>query len=367
MVKHINKENKILKVNYFRLAWIKVNIKKNGKSLIEIAEEVCNRNKNYEILNLLNDYSLGNDFIHTVFAIDFDLMQDLSEDKKSFNANIAEFAYIFSWFKPIFRNFPKFLLETALDTKQPEIVLTVLGLGANVNFFHSKNGNPFYYLAFEPEYHNLKQDLLANANYSVKNHRGQNILFHLFDLYIQNIDNKYYCEVTFKDFYSIMTSNPILITQRDETDLTLYETILGLEPNLFMKSTDILIQISNFLQGIINEKDFDLIQEMFFDGYGHILLNTKVDFNNESNSLLLKDNIKKTENDELNKLISNLFDFYFESLVVDFFKAIRMGDLANLKIIIDLDEKKILTKFKDYSGRSCLHLAILHNRPTIFK
>ncbi len=307
-------------------------------------------------------------------------MKDLMENKpESFNPNTAELCYIFSWFKPIFRNLPRYLLEVAIETKNSQIIATILSLGADVNFFHSKNGNPFYFLAYEQEFSTFKEDILTNANFNVKNYRGQSVLFHIVNLYLQSAESSYANELL-KDFNSVLTRNPALLAARDETDLSLYETILELPPDIYSKTKELLELISKFLLGCIRIKDYNLFQEMIFDSYGLVLINTPI-FENlkeiESNNLeitsqaktqTLKDYLNQSnENQPLIDFFNEYVDFYFNSLVVDFFKAIKMGDTLSLKSIIDLDKKKILTKFKDYSGRSCLHLSILFNRPTVFK
>ena len=296
----------------------------------------------------------------------------------SFNPNTAELCYIFSWYKPVFRNLSRFLLEVALETKNSEIITTVLSLGADVNFFHSKNGMPFYFLAYEQEFSIFKEDILANANFNIKNYRGQSVLFHIANLYLQSIEQSYANEML-KEFNSVLTRNPTLLAARDETDLSLYETLLALPPILFSKATEILRSISKLLLGSIRIKDYDLLQEMIFDSYGLVLVNTYIyeekavtsdsdDFQNTNQIQKLGDYINQSnENKELIDFFHENVDFYLNSLVVDFFKAIKMGDTLSLKSIIDLDKKKILTKFKDFSGRSCLHLSILFNRPTVFK
>lgn len=115
---------------------------------------------------------------------------------------------------------------------------------------------------------------------------------------------------------------------------------------------------------------------MIFDGYGLVLMNTPLFISNPDDStsigskISLKDYLSShhmVNSKTLNNFFNNLIDFYVNSLVIDFFKAIKMGDIINLKAIIDLDKKNILTRFKDFSGRSCLHLSILFNRPAVFK
>ena len=114
---------------------------------------------------------------------------------------------------------------------------------------------------------------------------------------------------------------------------------------------------------------------MIFDGYGLVLMNTPLfisnpDDSNSNGKILLKEYISShhmVNGKTLNNFFDTFIDFYVNSLVIDFFKAIKMGDILNLKAIIDLDKKNILTKFKDFSGRSCLHLSILYNRPAVFK
>ena len=218
--------------------------------------------ENNQIIDILNRYSLSNNFVHALCAIDIDLMKDLVEDKQ-FDANIAEYCYIFSWYKPVFRNLPKFLLELAFETKQDDIILLVLSFGANVNFFDSTNGNPFYFLAFEAEFRRFKQEILSNSNFNIKNHRGQNILFHILNLYL-NSENREYNQELLKDFNLILNRNPILLTQRDETDLSLFETILFLPPTLYSKASEFILLISKFILELLKIQDLDALNEIIF-------------------------------------------------------------------------------------------------------
>lgn len=327
------------------------------------------------MLNILKNYSLSTDFVHAVYALDIELMRDLIEDEQMINPNVADYGYVFTWYQPVFRNLPKYLLEIALDTKQEEIIHNVLLLGPDVNLYHSKLGNPFYFLAYEIEYKNIKADLLHNANFNVKNYRGQTILVHLVNLYLQS-DNKEYNESLFSDFCQILNRNPSLIIQRDDNDVTLHETLITLAPNLHSQANVFLNQISQVVYGFLKIQDIDRFKEMVYDSYGFILMNTLVPLQNDSSrdlkpddskKILFRDYILDSTNQTLKEFLKEYIDFYANSLVIDFFKAIKMNDMLNLKAIVDLDKKKILTNFKDFSGRTCLHVAILFNRPIIFK
>lgn len=152
---------------------------------MEFARQTCVNNQ--KIIETLENFSLSSDYVHAVYAIDIKRsigLLSLIGDK--FDPNMADFCYCFSWFKPVCRNIPKFLLEVALDTKQEDLIRNVLSTGCDVNMPNSKNGDPFYFYAFENEFQNVKNELLQNSNFNIKNQRGRNVLFHIVNLFTKN-------------------------------------------------------------------------------------------------------------------------------------------------------------------------------------
>ena len=346
---------------------------KNGMNLCSIATDLYSKNK--EVLRMLETYRYQNDLVHAVFAMDIRqiLKIKLEMHQNTFDTNIADYCYCFSWFKPVCRNLPRFLFEVALDTKQESIIKIVINWGADVNLLHSKSGNPFFFYAFELGFSTLKNDILRSANFFIKNYRGQNILFHLVQTYASQTNLTEF-KYLLNDFHSLLTKHPMLIAQRDQEDVTLVETILTMPPVMYLKAVDFLIEISFFILDIINAENMNLLQEFFLSSYGLVFLNSPVyiektsgDFGPEYHVMNLERYLNEINNKSSISPLKSLIGNEFVNLVADFLKSIKAGDLEKMKAVMSYDKRKCLTKVKDFSSRTCLHIAVLYSQATIAK
>ena len=352
--------------------------KDRDKDIIETASSLA-LNKNDSIEELLNKHKLSSDFVHAIIAMDVNRVQAVFEQlKDDFNPNMTDLSYCFSWFKPSYRNLPKFILEVGIETECEPIVELLLTHGCNVNFLNSKTGNPLYYFAFVKKYSRFKSALLKNANYNIKNYRGQSVLFYLIYLYIhinfeddQNTAAATDAQIILEHFRDIISKNTMLLTHRDQDCQTLTEMIITLEPNYYKKALAFLKEISDFLLNALSEKNLKIIQKMIYHSYGLVLMSSCI-FPKDADitSLTVKNSVTLDEY----ILDNNLFEFIHNSKsfendflykIYEFNAAIRYGDENSVRKHINENGDKFLIATRDYSGRSCLHLAVLFSQPVI--
>ncbi|RMZ94000.1 ankyrin repeat [Brachionus plicatilis] len=298
---------------FYRLinGFVKMNTFKNGIKLSSYVRDKCGRNKG-NILNLIEKYDEIIDFVHSIYALDFKLMSNLAKlIKDKFDPNIADFSYCFSWFKPFCRNIPKFLLEIGIETKQIEFVRFLLSNGSDVNLPNSKTGNPLYFCAFNPQFAEIKQEILSNANLNVKNHNGQSVLFYLVELFLsENVEDR---NGLLQSFIEILHRYPMLLTHRDQDESTLIEEILSKNPTDFKKSKVFLKEISNFILMLLEKRNFKVFQDMFYQSYGLVLLSTPIylSSSNDFETISFEDYIETYNLKEIKIYLKKIIDSNF--------------------------------------------------------
>lgn len=373
---------------------MKFDIKFNHINLIEYAEKNFGDNK--ELIDVLIKYKYRNNFIHSLYAIDLTKMKSIinANTDSIFDPNIADYSYVFTWYRPINRNLPKFLLECALDTKSIEIVEYLLDLNCNVNFPHTLNADPLYFYAYTEDFYKLKEKFIKNANFYLKNQKGHTVLFHLVYLYLKQNNVGYLID----EFKLIIKNNPRLIYQREQDGCTLVETIRLLQSIEYKKAKLFVKLINDFIfTQIIVKHDVDLFVDFIYNSYGLIILNTEFDrrclidgaFNiedyhtfddeiNDSNDrITIEDYFKinyETENKCKLSEFKNVFEKYFNpkflNLLFDFYKLIQIGEIDKIEKILNNNQDELnreLVLFKDYGGRSCLHIAVLSSNLSVLK
>ncbi len=124
--------------NIYRLmnAWIKVDCKRADQSLLSFA-----RQKSDLVSEGLHPYSeyaqtvaevletclSPNNFVHAMFAMDLKRMQELLKQKNfKLNPDMADYCYCYTWYNPVYRNLPRFILEIAFDANDDAIIKLML-------------------------------------------------------------------------------------------------------------------------------------------------------------------------------------------------------------------------------------------------
>jgi hypothetical protein len=245
----------------------------------------------------------------------------------------------------------------------------------NVNLLHTKNGNPLFFMAYDRELKRLKNQILKNAKFTTKNYKGETVLFHILNLYLETNDKKEeleYQQFLLEEFNEILYKEPILIAERDLDDCSLIETILLMNREQGRKATEFLFLISKLLQSLLEQEFLEAFQNIIFKSFGLVLLNIEIflDLNTTPKDRILDLHrrvpfltyLEGSRYEKVKKCISSFIRYDFLNMVNSFFRAVRIGDLNTIMQIIELDKKKCITKMRDYSGRNCLHISVLYSR-----
>ena len=173
-----------------------------------------------------------------------------------------------------------------------------------------------------------------------------------------------------KDFRNIIKSNPLLITHRDQDNRTFTEMIITLEPDNYRKALVFMKETSDFILEILNEKSFEIVKQMIYNSYGLVLMHSYVFFNSNGSSLSIENSVtlkKYILDKNLKELIahSEIFENNYLIKVYEFNSVIKFGELESVKKYLNSEENAFLLTSRDYSGRSCLHLAVLFGQRNI--
>ncbi|CAF0982468.1 unnamed protein product [Rotaria sordida] len=327
--------------------FIKVDCKhNNNQTLLDKA-----RNLNCtQIIRSLADYQVTIEFVHSILACDWERTTLIHQYEGQFiKINIFDSIHTFTWARTINRTYSKSILEFCLDTKslEPfEIIFnsSILKSKIDVNILCT-DGLPFYFHMFENCFsNNIQQFILSNANLHIKSSKGETFLFHLIHLYDQN-ENKEYL-ITFNN---ILNKQPLLLSQRNEQGRTIVDDIELTSSLSYYKLQIFYDTIKNIL--IDQIKNNIIIERFVLNSFGYHLL---LFFNDE------KIQVTKYVNDLLRslKLRQGL-----PALMYDFAQAIEDDDLVKIQNIFRI--KSNIYFAKDWSGRTCAHLAVLHQRREI--
>ncbi len=128
--------SKIEEIYRLMNAWIKVDCRRGDQYLNDyakqkydlISEGLHPYNKYAQtVADVLETCLHPNNFVHALFAMDLKKMQELLKQKNfTFNPDMADFCYCYTWYNPVFRNLPRFILEIAFDTNDDAIIKLML-------------------------------------------------------------------------------------------------------------------------------------------------------------------------------------------------------------------------------------------------
>lgn len=136
------------------------------------------------------------------------------------------------------------------------------------------------------------------------------------------------------------------------------------------KSSQFLLLISEFVKKMVEANNVMLFQNMIIKSYGIVLVNIPIYLEEDTEirkSIPFKEYLESTDNNEIKTCIKHLVRYDFMNMINNFFRAIKIGDLNALMMIIEFDKRKCILKTSDFSGRSCLHVSVLYSRISISK
>ncbi|CAF4754813.1 unnamed protein product [Rotaria sp. Silwood1] len=327
--------------------FIKVDCKhNNNETLLEKA-----RNLNCtQIIRSLADYQVTIEFIHSILACDWERTSLIHQYEGQFiKINTLDSIHAFTWARTVNRTYSKPILEFCLDTKslEPfEIIFnsSILKSKIDVNILCT-DGLPFYFHMFDNYISNdIQQFILSNANINIKSSKGETFLFHLVRLYDQN-ENKEYLNT----FNNLLNNQPLLLSQRNEQGRTIVDDVELTSSLSYYKLRIFYDTIKNVI--IDQMKNSIIIERFVLNGFGYHLL---LFFNDE------KIQLTKFVNDLLRslKLRQGL-----PALMYDLTQAIEDDDLVKIQNTFRI--KSNIYFAKDWSGRTCAHLAVLYQRRQI--
>ncbi|CAF0854772.1 unnamed protein product [Adineta ricciae] len=322
--------------------FIKINCKHNSsQTLLDKAREInCT-----EIIRILADYQVTIEFVHSIIACDWDRATLVHQFEGQFiKVNVSDSIHTFTWTRATNRTYSKPLLEFCIDSKSSEpfeLILnsTTLASKIDVNIMCT-DGLPFFFHMFDKWISDdIHKQILTNANFGVKSCKGETFLFHLVHLYDRNENQQ--LVTTFEE---ILLNQPILLTVRNERGRTVVEEI-ELTPTLSYNKFRVFYEIIK--NTLINQMRNNLFMERcILNGFGYHLL---LLFNDDDVQL------PKPVNDLLCPLKVR------QGLVASMYELVQgisndnFGQVQHL-----LKARANIHLAKDWSGRTCLHLAVLH-------
>lgn len=304
------------------------------------------------IIRCLADYQVTIEFVHSILACDWDRASLIHQYEGQFiKINVEDPIHRFTWIRTANRTFSKPIVEICLDTKSSEpfnIIFnsSILKSKIDVNIFCT-DGLPFFFHMFDKCISNdIQRYIFSNANIGLKSSKGETFLYHLVHLYDQ-YENK----ELINTFSNVLNAQPLLISQRNDQGKTLIENIELRSPLSYYKLRVFYDKIKEIL--LKQMKNDVLMERLVLNGFGYHLL---LLFNEENIQLT------RTVNDLLRsfKLRQGL-----PVLMYDLIQAIQDNDLLQLENIFKT--KSNIYFAKDWSGRTCAHIAVLYKHRRILR
>jgi hypothetical protein len=334
---------------YIISGFIKIDCKHNSNNtLLDKARGI----NTPQIIRILADYQVTIEFLHSILACDWDRLSLIHQYEGQFiKMNLADSIHTFTWLRATNRTYAKSILEFCLETKSSELFEILfnspkLKSKIDVNIICT-DGLPFYFHIFEKCFSiPIQKQILTNANWDIKSFKGETFLFHLIHLYDQN-DNKQYFEI----FDEIIHNQPLLLTQRNEQGRTIIDEIELTSSVTYNKSRIFYQTIKDTLLNHL--KSNLLIERYVLHGFAYHLL------------LLYQE-----ENLPITKFLNDLLRSFklqqgLLALMNDLVQAITDDDLGKIQHIFKI--KSNIHLAKDWAGRTCAHLAVLHRRRQILR
>jgi hypothetical protein len=326
------------------LGFIKVDCKHNSnKSLLDKARDIGNTS----IVHILADCQVTNEFFHSILAYDWERASLIYQHEKEFlKINSFDSIYRSTWF----RTCSKSLLEYCLDdhsSRSFEILLNPPITNINVNILCT-DGLPFFFHCFNENIStDMRKLILLNSNMYIKSIKGETFLFYLIYLYSEN-ENQEYLNI----FNNILSNHPLLITQRNQQEQTIVEFIEFTSSELiYKKLKPFYDSIVDML--IIQLKRNSVMEQLIFNHFGYYLLK------------FYKNKTLKMTKYAFSLLHSLKVHKGVPILMADFVQAIINDDIGKLRSIFKMKSNIYYTK--DSFGRTCTHLAVLHQKYVVLK
>lgn len=334
---------------FFSLGFIKVDCKsKNKTTLLDEARRI-----NCEpIIHLLADYQVTIEFVHSILACDWTRASLIHQYQNQFiKINAIDKIHILTWARATHRTFPKSILEISLETRRSEpfdLIFTSNTLKSNIDVnISGTDGLPFFFNVFHSSISDQRRkDILFKANFNKKSSKGETFLFHLVHLYQENEQERY-----LNTFNDILNEQPLLLVQRNEQGRTIVDEIELTPALIYHRLRPFYQRIQMILEK--HWKNQQLVERFILNSFGYHLL-------------LFVDDQHLQANPYLNRLIQLLkIRQGLSALMYDLVRAILDDDINQIQRLCKLNSSIVLAK--NWSGQTCAHLAVLHQRRQILQ
>ena len=304
------------------------------------------------IIRILADYQVTIEFVHSILACDWQRAALIDQYEGQFiKINASDATHLLTWARTTHRTCSKSILEICLDTREPKALELVFASTAlksivDVNILGT-DGLPFFFHVFDvcvPS--DLQTGILSKANFTRKSSKGETFLFHLVRLYVQNTLPHYLTAFT-----DILERQPILLAQRNELGRTIVDEIELTSSVVYDQLRPFYETIKTLLQS--QWKNPTLCERFVLNSFGYHLL------------LFVDDEHFQSDRFHQDLLLSLKLRQGLPALMYDLARAIADDNLAKVQQICKT--KSSIMFAKDWSGRTCAHLAVLHRRREILR
>ena len=327
--------------------FIKVDCKHNSnKSLLDKARDRdCP-----DLLHILANNQVTIEFAHSILACDWQRAELIYQYQHRFlKINALDSIHRLTWLRATNRACSKSLLELCLDTHSPRpwtILFDSPTMKIDVNALCT-DGLPLFFHCFDQHLtKSARTYMLTNANMYTKSSRGETFLFHLVHLYSQEEKDDY-----LRLFRTILHLHPLLLCQRNEHDRTLIEAIQLTSPTIHPRLQTFYQTIFKLL--VRQLTDIVVIEYFVLSHFGYHLL------------MMLRNKHLPMDRDVYRLVCSIKLNRGLPALMAELNQAIATDDLIKFQSLFK--KKANIHHARDWSGRTCAHLAVLHRRHEILR
>ena len=327
--------------------FIKVDCKHNSnKSLLDKARD----RECPPLLHILATYQVTIEFVHSVLACDWQRAELIYQYQHPFlKINAFDATHRLTWLRTTNRTCSKSLLELCLDTHSPRpwtILFDSPSMKIDANALCT-DGLPLFFHCFDQHLTKAARTyLLMNANIYTKSSRGEIFLFHLVHLYSEQENDEY-----LRLFRSILYLHPLLLCQRNEHDRTLIDEIQLASPTLYPRLQTFYQTIFNLLMRQLT--DTVVMEHFILSHFGYHLL------------MMLRNKHLPMSRDVYQLICAMKLNRGLPLLMTELNQAIASDDFIKFESIFK--KKPNIYHARDWSGRTCAHLAVLHHRHDLLR
>jgi hypothetical protein len=307
-----------------------------------------------EIIRLLAEHQVTTEFVHSILACDWRRASLIHQYQHQFiQINMSDAIHTLTWARTTHRSYAQPILQICLNTNLSDpfaLIFTSSTLKTLVDVnSYCTDGLPFFFHMFssfiDDEYRTF---ILSKANLHRKSFKGETFLFHLVHLYQRNENGDERYVTTFKD---ILEKKPIILAQRNEQGRTIIDQIELTSSDVYER----LRPFYNVIKTILDEqfKNTLVCERFVMHSFGYHLL------------LFITDEHLKSNRTLQNLVHSVKVRQGLPALMYELVQTIVDDDVTKMQLLLKTQLNLVWSK--DWSGRTCAHIAVLHGCRRILK